>query len=171
MHGRKYIGYLWSLTFEYFPQNCRENSSSVKLWPQQPVLHMKTYVHLWQYLVQFFSQWWMFQTKIVQKIGTHILCWITFFQKSCHLWDNVEKYVQPGRPQMTIQYGACALHVVHLRLHTQRLCIYYCFSTATMFRRKRRNFTLYVHCSSHYNSRLSPKVTRVVAQYVIRSVN
>jgi hypothetical protein len=30
--------------------------------------------------------------KIVQKIKTHILCSITFFRKSCLLWDNVEKY-------------------------------------------------------------------------------
>jgi hypothetical protein len=35
----------------------------------------------------------MFQTKVVEKIKTHILCSITFFLKSCCLWDNVEKYV------------------------------------------------------------------------------
>jgi len=34
----------------------------------------------------------MFQTKVVQKIKTHILCSVTFFRKSCGLWDNVEKY-------------------------------------------------------------------------------
>ena len=34
----------------------------------------------------------MFQTKVVQKIKTHILCSITFSRKSCRLWDNVEKY-------------------------------------------------------------------------------
>jgi hypothetical protein len=34
----------------------------------------------------------MFQTKVVQKIKTHILCSITVFLKSCRLWDNVEKY-------------------------------------------------------------------------------
>jgi hypothetical protein len=34
----------------------------------------------------------MFQTKVVQKSKTHILCSITFFRKSCRLWDNVEKY-------------------------------------------------------------------------------
>jgi hypothetical protein len=31
--------------------------------------------------------------KIVEEIKTHILCPIIFFlQKSCRLWDNVEKY-------------------------------------------------------------------------------
>jgi len=53
---------------------------------------MKTYAHLWQYLTQFFVQWEMFQTKFVQKIKTHILCSTSFSPKSCHVWDNVEKY-------------------------------------------------------------------------------
>jgi len=34
----------------------------------------------------------MFQTKTVQKIKTHIVRLITFFCKSCHLEDDVEKY-------------------------------------------------------------------------------
>jgi hypothetical protein len=34
----------------------------------------------------------MFQTNVVEKIRTHILCLITFFRKSCRLRDNVEKY-------------------------------------------------------------------------------
>jgi hypothetical protein len=29
-------------------------------------------------LAQFFLQWDMFQTKVVEKIKTHISCWITF---------------------------------------------------------------------------------------------
>jgi len=33
----------------------------------------------------------MFQTKVVEKIKTHILCSVTFSPKSCLLWDNVEK--------------------------------------------------------------------------------
>ena len=37
-------------------------------------------------------EWEIFQTKFVQKIKTHIVCSITFFRKSCCLWDNVEKY-------------------------------------------------------------------------------
>jgi hypothetical protein len=36
----------------------------------------------------------MFQTKVVEKIKTHILCSITFFRKSRRLRDNVEKYVR-----------------------------------------------------------------------------
>ena len=34
----------------------------------------------------------MCQTKVAENIKTHILCSIILFWKSCHLWDNVEKY-------------------------------------------------------------------------------
>jgi len=53
---------------------------------------VKTSWHLWSYPAQFFLEWEMFQTKVVEKIKTHILCFVIFFRKSCHLWDNVKKY-------------------------------------------------------------------------------
>ena len=34
----------------------------------------------------------MFQTTVVEKIKTHILCSVTFFRKSRRLRDNVEKF-------------------------------------------------------------------------------
>jgi len=34
----------------------------------------------------------MFQTKVVEKIKTHILCSVTVFRKSYCLCDNVENY-------------------------------------------------------------------------------
>ena len=34
----------------------------------------------------------MFQTKVVEKIKTHILCSVIFFRKSRLLRDNVEEY-------------------------------------------------------------------------------
>jgi hypothetical protein len=53
---------------------------------------MKTNIILWSYLAQFFLEWEMFQTQVVEKIKTHILCSIIFSpRKSCILWDNVEK--------------------------------------------------------------------------------
>jgi hypothetical protein len=39
----------------------------------------------------------MFHAKVVQKIKTHILCLVTFFRETCHLWDNVEKYYRAGQ--------------------------------------------------------------------------
>jgi hypothetical protein len=41
---------------------------------------------------QLFLEREMFQTKVVEKIKTHILCSVTFPRKSCRLWDSVEKY-------------------------------------------------------------------------------
>ena len=61
---------------------------------------MKTIVGIW-YLAQFFLEWEMFQTNVVQKIKTHILCSITFSSKSCGLWGMWKNMVGPDRPQMT----------------------------------------------------------------------
>ena len=65
-------------------------TDSHKIW-QQRVLYMKTYIHLWQYFVEFFLEWEMFHTKVVEEVKTLILCSITFSRESCRLWD-VEKY-------------------------------------------------------------------------------
>jgi hypothetical protein len=56
------------------------------------VLYMKTCVHLWQSLAEFFLQWEMFQTKFVQKIKAHFIFNHFFFPKVVSLWDNVDKY-------------------------------------------------------------------------------
>ena len=53
---------------------------------------MKTNIHFVSYLAQFFLEREMFQTKVVEKIKTHILCSVTFSRKSYRLWDNVGKY-------------------------------------------------------------------------------
>jgi len=37
-------------------------------------LHMKTSTHLWLYRAEFFLEKEMFQTKVVEKIKTYILC-------------------------------------------------------------------------------------------------
>ena len=52
---------------------------------------MKQFSHLWQYLAEFFSDWEMLQINTVEKLKVHILYSVTFFWKSCRLWDNVEK--------------------------------------------------------------------------------
>ena len=44
----------------------------------------------------------MFQTKVVEKIKTHILCPITFFLENCVVWEIMWNYiVQPHRTQTT----------------------------------------------------------------------
>jgi hypothetical protein len=56
---------------------------------------MKTCVHLWKNLAYIFLEWEMFQTKVVEKIKTHILC--SFSRKSRRLWDNVKQYGTAGQ--------------------------------------------------------------------------
>jgi hypothetical protein len=57
----------------------------------------QTDIRVLSYLAQFFLEQEMFQVKAVEKLKTHILCSITFFQKSCRLWDNVEKIGTAGQ--------------------------------------------------------------------------
>jgi len=44
----------------------------------------------------------MFQTNVVEKIKTHVLCSITLFRKSCRLWDNVKNMVEVDMSKTTI---------------------------------------------------------------------
>jgi hypothetical protein len=48
---------------------------------------MKTFVHLWQYLAEFFLEWEMLQTKVVQKNKTHILCPINVFYENRAVYE------------------------------------------------------------------------------------
>jgi hypothetical protein len=57
---------------------------------------MKTNVHFLLYLAQFFLEWKLFQTKVVEKIKTHIVFsnFIYFFSsKNCAvceiMWKNI----------------------------------------------------------------------------------
>jgi len=61
------------------------------------VFYMKTYVPLQSYLPHFLWRE-IFQTRVVEKIKTHILCLITSSRKLFRLCDNVEKYGEPDRP-------------------------------------------------------------------------
>jgi hypothetical protein len=59
---------------------------------------MKTNIHFWSYLAQFFLEWENFRTKGVEQIKTHMLSSINFFSKIMP-WKNT---VEPDRPQKTI---------------------------------------------------------------------
>jgi hypothetical protein len=121
-----------------FFEKCRVCTGFINIWQEwekKRVVYMQTNRQFWSYLAKFFLEWKMFQTKVVEKIKTHILSSITFFRKSCRLWDNVKNIVLRSRSR---QYGACALHAGYLGLqththkHTLRICYSYCFSAATM---------------------------------------
>ena len=59
---------------------------------------MKTDIHFWSYLAQFYLEWETFQTEVVEKIKACRFLFNNFlFRKSCCLWDNVEKYCAAGQ--------------------------------------------------------------------------
>jgi len=52
----------------------------------------------------------MFQTKVVERIKTHISCSITFGGGVCRFLDNVEKYGRAGQPtDENIAHAHCML--------------------------------------------------------------
>jgi hypothetical protein len=59
---------------------------------------MKTNIQFWSYLTQFFLEWEIFQTEVVQKIKTRILCSITFFFNHAIFEIMWENNVQRARP-------------------------------------------------------------------------
>jgi hypothetical protein len=52
---------------------------------------MNTYVYLWPFLVELFVE--MFQTKVVEKIKTHILCLITLFSENRTIYKIMPKNI------------------------------------------------------------------------------
>ena len=58
---------------------------------------MKTNIYLWWNPAKFFLEWKMLQTKVLEKIKTHVLSSIIFFEKRAVLWESVEKYWTAGQ--------------------------------------------------------------------------
>jgi hypothetical protein len=86
----------------------------------------------------------MFQTKIVEKIKTHILCSVTFFQKSRRLRDNLEKkHSRTGQATDDMAHAQCMLDT---HKHTLRICNIHFFFTSPMVARRRFKITLQAHC-------------------------
>ena len=92
-------GCSWKNILEYFPKKCRENSSFIKIWQRERVLDMKTYVHFW-YTAQFFSEWKMLQTQLVDKFK-HIFT-AFFFLKLCRYGKMWKSIIESGRTQSSI---------------------------------------------------------------------
>ena len=109
------------------------------------LLSIKTNTRIRSYLPQFL-EWKMFQTKVVEKLETHIFCPSNFFFLSCSLWDNVEKYCRAGQAtDGNMAHAHCLLDTWGYK-YKHRLCNIQCSSAATIISRTRPNVTLYVHC-------------------------
>jgi hypothetical protein len=79
---------------------------------------MKTYIFFWSFLSEFFLEWENFQTKIVEKIKTHTLCTITFFEGRAvydKTWKNI---VESSRSQTTIRRMSFASGYTSLQTHS-----------------------------------------------------
>jgi len=70
-------------------------------------------------------EWEMFQTKVAEKIETHILCLIPFLWKLCHLWHNTEKYGIPRKAMgdniMQHMCFACQITDARIQTYTQNM--------------------------------------------------
>jgi hypothetical protein len=90
-----------------------------------------------------------FSYIFLSKLKTHNLFSVTaFFRKSCHLWDNVEKYFIATQDTVdSIVHARCMMHTFVYK-HMLRICTIYYFFTATVVTRTHLNVMLYLHCLS-----------------------
>jgi hypothetical protein len=60
---------------------------------------METDIQFRSHLAQFFLEWEMFQTNVVEKLETHVMLYrgLKKKKKSCHLWDNLKKFCIAGQ--------------------------------------------------------------------------
>jgi len=101
---------------------------------------MKTTIRFWSYLAQFVLEWEMFQTKVVERVKTHIICAVTCFRK-----DTVEKYYRARQAaDDNTAHVFCMVGTSGYKL-TLRIYHTHCFSSATIIARTRPSITLYVH--------------------------
>jgi hypothetical protein len=63
---------------------------------------MKMFSHLWQYLIDIFLEWEMFQIKIVEKTKTHVLRSVTFYENRA-IYETVLKYMVETERMQTIR--------------------------------------------------------------------
>jgi len=71
---------------------------------------MKTFQHLFEYLDEFFLEREIFQC-CTENQNTHLKIRDFISSKIAPFMTMGKNVVDPGRPQMKIQFGACPLHV------------------------------------------------------------
>jgi hypothetical protein len=93
------------LSLDWFSWNAIFESSS-NIWQEKTIIikagtynGKKTFVYLRKYLVELFSDWRKFQTKLMEKVKIHVLCSISSSRKPYRIWENVWKiwYSQTGQ--------------------------------------------------------------------------
>jgi hypothetical protein len=118
---------------------------------------MKTNIRFSSYVAQFFFEREMLLTTVVDKINTHILCWIDFFP------PKIMPFMRWCGKIFRAVTGACALHAVYLSLQTHwGNVIFTAFFTTTMVARTCLSVTLYIHCLSCYSW-----ISRAMCRYTL----
>jgi hypothetical protein len=147
----------WSLIFEYFSKSCRTDRSLIKIRSNKVYITWRP-IYLFGHLAHFFFEWKMHQTKVVEKIETHILCSIIFFYSFRLLYCRAGQATDDS-----MAHAHCMLNNNGYK-HTLRTCSTYCFSTAKMIGRTCLNVTLPVHCLSFW---IMPRVTETVRRFCL----
>ena len=147
------LGYLWTdfheIWYEYFRKPVEKIQVSLKsdknngYFTWRPIY---IYINI-SLSFSFFCEWEMFLTKAVYKIQTHILRSITFYSKSCCLWDNVDKYGTAREAKLVnitwrTRIACWKPKATDRHIRTLRICATYCSSTATVITWTRLNVTL-----------------------------
>ena len=98
----------------FFEKSVAKTQVSLKLTRIRGTLHEDQYTFLIIFRSVFLRMKNFWQVVVV-KIKTHILGSITFFRKSCRLWDNVEKYLESDKPQMAVWRRRIACRIAKTR--------------------------------------------------------
>ena len=90
----------------------------------------------------------MYQTKVVEKIKTHILRSISPTPEKRALYEIMLKNIAHRDTSQTAIWRMRMASWIPKATDTLRICNTYCFSTVTMVAHTRLSVTLYVHCRS-----------------------
>jgi hypothetical protein len=125
-------GFSWNLIFGFFLNLSWKFKFHQNLLRTE-VLYIKTNIQ--SYLLQFFSEWEIFQKSCRESRNTHFMFSNIF--KPCRYWDKVEKYYRAGHVTGdNMAHAHCMLDTKGCK-HTLRICNTHCFSTSTIVARTR----------------------------------
>jgi len=113
---------------------------------------MKTNIHFWPYLAQFFLERKMFQTKFAEKVNTLNL-WLIFFFENYAICEEIlkKKIVVPDRPQVTIWRMRIACRIPNTTNAHSEYVTLIAFILKQWLQERPTMWRLYVHCLLCYD--------------------
>jgi len=142
----------------------------------------QTDTHFLSYIAQFFLEWEMFRTKVVEEIKTHILCSITFFlNRTVYelMWKNFAERCQPQTTIWRMRIACWITKATHTHLQYVMLIAFplqqwsqerastlrytYCLVLSTLTSLKKKSNLNYIQILNSYSSvdrlRFDQKIT------------